>query len=141
MSAKRVILSAILVLGIFNTVMPSANGFLGIGDCKAVKSKISGFESKVIRDLNYIYGLAGVRPSVNSAQGVKVYEKHQSVVSSLKAIQKAGKSKPKCFNPKQTIALGNQMRWSINSYVQLNVLSEKYWISRTLEYQPLGTLK
>jgi hypothetical protein len=138
---KRLFSSMVLALVLSTTGAPSANGILGIGDCKAVKSKISGFESNVIKDLNYIYGLAGVRPNVNSAQGVKVYEKHQSVMSRLKAIQKAGKSKPKCFNPKQTIALESQMRWSINSYIQLNVIGERYWISGTLEYQPLGILK
>ena len=138
---RKTLVSLILMLGLSIGVMPPANGFLGIGECKSIKSKISGLESKVIRDLNYIYGLAGVRPSVNSAQGVKVYEKYQSIVSNLKAIPKAGKSKPKCFNSKQTIALENPMRWSVNSYVQLNVLSEKYWVSGTLEYQPLGTLK
>lgn len=129
------------MIGLSISVMPSANGFLGIGDCKAVKAKISGLESKVIRDLNYIFGLAGVRPSVNSAQGVKVYEKHQNIISGLKAIQGVGKSKPKCFNLKQTGALGNPLRWSVGSYVQLNVLIEKYWISGTLNYQPISSLK
>jgi hypothetical protein len=91
--------------------------------------------------LNYIKGLTFVRPSVNSAQGVKLYEKYQSAESGLKAIQNAGKSKPKCFNLKQTGAIGNQIRWSISTYVGLLALSEKYYISGTLDYQPIGSLK
>jgi hypothetical protein len=121
--------------------MPSSNAIFGIGDCKAVKSKISGLESKVVRDLNYIKGLTFVRPSVNSAQGVRLYEKYQSAESGLKAIQIAGKSKPKCFNLKQTVAIGNPVRWSISTYVGLLALSEKYYISGTLEYQRLDILK
>ena len=130
-----------MILGLSTTVLPSANGVFGIGDCKAIKSKISGLESKVTKDLNYIKGLTFVRPSVNSAQGVKLYEKYQNAESGLKAIQIAGKSKPKCFNLKQTGAIGNPVRWSISTYVGLVALSEKYYISGTLEYQPLGNLK
>jgi len=138
---KRFILSLFLIIGLSTTVLPSANGVFGIGDCKAIKSKISGLESKVTKDLNYIKGLTFVRPSVNSAQGVKLYEKYQNAESGLKAIQIAGKSKPKCFNLKQTGAIGNPVRWSISTYVGLVALSEKYYISGTLEYQPLGNLK
>lgn len=141
MSIKKFSLSLVLLLGLTMSVMPSASGIFGIGDCKAVKTKISGLESRVIKDLNYIYGLAGVRPSVNSAQGVKVYEKYQNVLSNLKAIQSAGKSKPKCFNLKQTVALGNPARWSASTYVQLNVFNSKYWMSGTIDYQLLGNLK
>ena len=138
---KRFILSLFLIIGLSTTVLPSANGVFGIGDCKAIKSKISGLESKVTKDLNYIKGLTFVRPSVNSAQGVKLYEKYQNAESGLKAIQIAGKSKPKCFNLKQTGAIGNPVRWSISTYVGLVALSEKYYISGTLEYQPLGNLE
>jgi hypothetical protein len=141
MSVKKVILGVILIFGTTSITTPTANAIFGIGDCKAVKSKISGLESRVVRDLNYIKGLTFVRPSVNSAQGVKLYEKYQSAESGLKAIQIAGKSKPKCFNLKQTGAIGNPVRWSISTYVVLLALSEKYYISGTLKYQPLGNLK
>lgn len=135
------IASFALIFGLSFSGASSANGFLGIGDCKSINSKIYSLESKVIRDLNYIYGLSGIAPSVNSAQGVKVYERYQSVASNLKAIQVSGKSKPKCFNLKQKGALGNPIRWSVNSYVGLGVLSERYWISSDLKYEPLRNLK
>ena len=134
-------ITLVLILLISTNGVSSASGFLGIGDCKSVNSKISSLESKVIRDLNYIYGLSGIAPSVNSAQGVKIYEKYQSVSSSLKAIQVAGKSKLKCFNLKQKGALGNPVRWSVNTYVGLGALSEGYWISSDLKYEPLRNVK
>lgn len=134
-------MTLVLVLLISINGVSTASGFLGIGDCKSVNSKINSLETRVIQDLNYMYGLSGIAPSVNSAQGVKVYEKYQRVSSGLKAIQVAGKSKPKCFNLKQKGALGNLARWSVDSYVGLASLGGRYWISSDLEYVPLRTLK
>ena len=117
-------------------VSPS-QAIFGIGDCSKIKKTITPIERSVISNIDYIRGLTIARPSVEGAQGVRLYDKHNKISSDLKRIKGIALTKPKCFPTATQAVINDNQYWTADYYVSLGRLSGRYWIISGGDYLPL----
>lgn len=134
---KRLLIIAGLSLSLVTFHTPSASAIFGIGDCSKVSKSIKPIESRVLSSLTYINGLWIARPSVDSAQGVKLYERYLRVESDLKKIRSLALSKPKCFSTGEFARVNDVQYWSSNYYLYLGSLDQRYYVMSYKNYIPL----
>ena len=134
---KRLLIIAGLSLSLVSFHTPSASAIFGIGDCSRVSKSIKPIESRVLSGLTYINGLWIARPSVDSAQGVKLYERYLKVESDLKKIRSLALSKPKCFSTGEFARVNDVQYWSSNYYLYLGSLDRRYYVMSYKNYIPL----
>ncbi len=116
---------------------PSSHALFGVGDCGKLKKQIASKESLIQRDLRYVVNLQYVLPSINSAQGTKLYGTHQRLQNTLYDVRSLGQSKPKCFTSGTNVKLANPQFFEANYYVAINALDTKYGIYPQRVYAPL----
>lgn len=134
---KRLLIIAGLSLSLVSFHTPSASAIFGIGDCSKVSKSIKPIESRVQSGLTYINGLWIARPSVDSAQGVKLYERYLKVESDLKKIRSLALSKPKCFSTGEFARVNDVQYWSSSYYLYLGSLNQRYYVMSYKNYIPL----
>ena len=134
---KRLLIIAGLSLSLVSSHTPSASAIFGIGDCSKVSKSIKRIESRVQSGITYINGLWIARPSVDSAQGVKLYGKYLKVESDLKKIRSLALSKRKCFTTGEFARVNNVQYWSSNYYLYLGSLDKRYYVMSYKNYIPL----
>jgi hypothetical protein len=130
-----VILSLAILLNLL-PISPS-QAIFGIGDCSKVKKSITPIERSVISNIDYIRGLTIARPSVDGAQGVRLYDKHNKISSDLRRIRGIALTKIKCFPTATQAVINDNQYWTADYYVSLGRLSGRYWIISGGEYLPL----
>ena len=124
-----------LSLVLFHT--PSASAVFGIGDCSKASKSIGALERSVVSNIDYIRGLAFARPSVDGAQGVKLYERYIKIGTDLRKIRQLGLTKKKCFAPSTQAFLNLNEYWSANYYVSVQSLEGRYYVFSGANYLPL----
>lgn len=134
---KKLLIIAGLSLSLVSFHTPSASAIFGIGNCSKVSKSIKPIESRVQSGLTYINGLWIARPSVDSAQGVKLYERYLKVESDLKKIRSLALSKPKCFSTGEFARVNDVQYWSSNYYLYLGSLNQRYYVMSYKNYIPL----
>lgn len=134
---KRLLITAGISLSVVLTYTPSASAIFGIGDCSKVSKSIKPIESRVQNDINYINGLWLARPAVDSAQGVKLYDKYVKVESDLKKVRSLALSKPKCFSTGEFARVNDIQYWTINYYLYLGSVDRRYYVMSYKNYIPL----
>ncbi len=134
---KKLLIIAGLALSLISLHTPSASAIFGIGDCSKVSKSIKPIESRVQNDINYIKGLWLARPAVDSAQGVKLYDKHVKVESDLKRIRSFAFSKPKCFSTGEFARVNDIQYWTPNYYLYLGSVDRRYYVMSYKNYIPL----
>jgi hypothetical protein len=134
---KRLLVIAGVSLSLVLSHAPSASAIFGIGDCSKVRKSIKPIESRVQNDINYINGLWLARPAVDSAQGVKLYDKYVKVESDLKKVRSLALSKPKCFSTGEFARVNDIQYWTINYYLYLGSVDRRYFVMSYKNYIPL----
>jgi hypothetical protein len=134
---KRLLIIAGLSLSLVSFHTPSASAIFGIGDCSRVSKSIKPIESRVKSGITYINGLWLARPSVDSAQGVKLYEKYLKTEADLKKIRSLALSKPKCFSPGAFALVSDIQYWSLSYYLYLGSVDRRYYVMSYKSYIPL----
>lgn len=134
---KKLLLVAGISLSLVLSHIPSASAIFGIGDCSKVSKSIKPIESRVQNDINYIKGLWIARPAVDSAQGVKLYEKYIKVESDLKKIRSLALSKAKCFSTGEFARVNDIQYWTPNYYLYLGSVDRRYYVMSYKNYIPL----
>jgi hypothetical protein len=134
---KRLLTIAAISLSLVLFHIPNAGAIFGIGQCSKVSKSIKPIESRVQSGITYINGLWLARPSVDSAQGVKLYEKYLKVESDLKKIRSLALSKPKCFSPGALALVNDVQYWSLNHYLYLGSVDRRYYVMSYKNYIPL----
>ena len=134
---KRLITIASISLSLVLFHTPSAGAIFGIGDCSKVSKSIKPIESRVQSGITYIKGLWLARPAVDSAQGVKLYDKYVKVESDLMKIRSLALSKSKCFSPGEFARVNDIQYWYANYYFYLGTLDRRYYVMSYKNYIPL----
>ena len=134
---KKLLTIAVISLSLVLLHTPSSSAIFGIGDCSKASKSIGAIERSVISNIDYIRGLTTSRPSVDGAQGVKLYEKYIKIGTDLKRIRELGSDKKKCFPASTQAFLKVKQYWSADYYVYLLDLYGRYWISSGPDYIPL----
>lgn len=134
---KKLITASIFLLVLVLSPLSSANAVFGIGDCSKLSKSLKPIESRVSSDITYVKGLWLARPSVDSAQGLKLYEKYLKIESSLKKIRALALTKPKCFSAKTLSVVNDNQYWSPNYYLAVGTLEGRYWVMSYKEYLTL----
>jgi hypothetical protein len=134
---KKLLTIASISLSLVLLHTPSAGAIFGIGDCSKVRKSIKPIESRVQNDITYIKGLWLARPAVDSAQGVKLYDKYVKLESGLKKIRLLALSKPKCFSTGEFARVNDIQYWSPSYYLYLGSLDRRYYVMSYKNYIPL----
>ena len=134
---RRISLVSSLFLVASICLAPSSHAIFGIGECGKLKKQIASKESSIQKDLRYIVNLQYVLPTINSAQGTKLYGTHQRLQNTLYDVQSLGQSKPKCFTSGTNVKLANPQFFEANYYVAINALVTKYGIYPQRSYAQL----
>ena len=134
---KRLLSTIVLSLSLLFFNIPSADAIFGIGDCSKASKSIKSIEKSVVSNIDYAEGLKIVRPKVDGAQGVKLYEKYSRISSDLKKIRGIASSNLKCFSVGTQTYINDNRYWSADYYVYLGPLMGRYVILTGPEYLPL----
>jgi len=116
---------------------PSSSAIFGIGDCSKASKSIGAIERSVVSNINYIKGLAFSRPSVDGAQGAKLYDKYIKIGTDLKRIRDLGLANKKCFPASTQAFLKVNQYWTAEYYVYPQGLSGRYYVISGSDYLPL----
>ena len=134
---KKFLAIASISLSLVLSHTPSANAIFGIGECSTVTKSIKPIESRVQSSISYIKGLWMARPTVDGAQGVKLYDKYVKLESDLKKVRSLALSKPKCFSTGEFARVNDVQYWSPNYYFYLGSNQGRYYILSYKNYIPL----
>ena len=134
---KRLITIVSISISMVLLHTPNAGAIFGIGECSKVSKSIKPIESRVKSGITYINGLWLARPSVDSAQGVKLYEKYLKTEADLKKIRSLALSKPKCFSPGAYALVSDIQYWSLSYYLYLGSVDRRYYVMSYKSYIPL----
>lgn len=134
---KKLLVASTLLLALVLLPLSSANAVFGIGDCSKLSKSIKPIESRVSSDITYIKGLWLARPSVDSAQGLKLYDKYTKIESNLKRIRALALTKSKCFSAQTLSVLNDDQYWSLNYYLAVGANESRYWVMSYKEYLTL----
>jgi hypothetical protein len=77
------------------------------------------------------------RPRVDSAQGVKLYDKYNKLESDLKKIRSLALKQPKCFAASTQAVVNDVKYWDSSYYLGLLTYEDRYLILPSKNYLPL----
>ena len=134
---KKLLAITVISLSLVLLHTPSSSAIFGIGDCSKTSKSIKTIESSVKSSIRYINGLLTARPRVDSAQGVKLYDKYNKLESDLKKIRSLALKQPKCFSVSTQAVVNDVKYWDSSYYLGLLTYEDRYLILPSKNYLPL----
>lgn len=131
-NVTRILVLALILLLLGNS---ASNAWFGRDTCKDVERQIKTREQKVVRDIQYLSGLQGNYVSIESAQGVAIYNTHTRLNRNLQRIRDLGNGNSKCFNLSVSRSFVSTSNWTADWYISLRTSLGKYVITFNSAYQ------